>query len=530
MNTLIHHHLDHHALLNPQSIAVYCRDEEMTYSALQSKANQLAHKLIELDIKPGSRVGIYMDKCLEMAVAIYGILKAGAVYVPLDPFAPSQRIANIIDDCDINVVLSNKNKKKHINAISLLSNQALFVIGIDECELQSEAKYTSKNWHWVFDGNKKSNPVVSTQINDLAYIIYTSGSTGIPKGIMHTHRSCLSYVYWAVNEVNVQAPDRLGNHCPLHFDISIFDWFAAAVAGASTIVIPDEYTKMPASYSQLIAHSQMTVLFTVPFSLIQLSQYGCLEEHDLSHLRWVTFAGEPMPSKHLRTIMKQLPYVTFDNMYGPAETNVCTHYRVPTLASNTSAIPIGEMCECAQALIIDENEQAVGSNEIGELLVHTPTMMKGYWARDDLNKKAFFTTYSQSENDDDKQIYYRTGDLVKIDEEGLMWFIGRKDRQVKIRGYRVELDEIEAAIVSHSEVEEAAVYTVTIEDQPTQLHAAFTTKTESTIETKELTKYLKAKIPHYAVPSSISKLQIFPRTSSDKIDRNELSKEAMLCL
>lgn len=524
MNFLIHHYLDHQALHLQHNEAVSCLDEKMTYGELHLKANQLAHRLIESGVQQGSRVGIYMDKCLDMAVAIYGILKAGAVYVPLDPFAPVARLADIIDDCDICILVSHNSKKKQLPKIIQLASNPLFIIGVDK----SDAQLQSASWQWVFNCQAFSSPKITIVESDLAYIMYTSGSTGKPKGIMHTHHSCTSYVRWAVKEVNVQAHDRLGNHCPLHFDISIFDWFAAVVAGASTIIIPDEYTKLPASYSALIAKSKITVLFTVPFALIQLSQYGALGAHDMSHLRWITFAGEPMPVKHLYGIMHQLPHVTFDNMYGPTETNVCTHYRVNNLSEMANAIPIGNMCEFAQALIVNENDQPVTANEIGELLVRSPSTMKGYWARADLNKKAFYTAVDTQDVDCKlEKSFYRTGDLVRLDEEGLIWFIGRKDRQVKVRGYRIELDEVEAILVSHQYVEEAAVYTVKAANESVDLHASYTIKPETKVSSSEMKTFLKSKLPHYAVPSTITNVQAFPRTSSDKIDRNELSKEAL---
>ncbi|MFT6269796.1 MAG: amino acid adenylation domain-containing protein [Alphaproteobacteria bacterium] len=528
MSFLIHQYLDHHAHHQPHSEAVSCLDTKLSYSELQNKANQLAHRLIALDVHPGSRVGIYMDKCIDMAVAIYGILKAGAVYVPLDPFAPAKRLGDIINDCNIHVLLSHSNKKKRLPKVILASNKPLFIIGLENVEQTiSPQTFESQPWQWVFDHSKNSIPEVNIIESDLAYIIYTSGTTGNPKGIMHTHHSCLSYVRWAVNEVNVQPNDRLGNHCPLHFDISIFDWFAAAVAGASTIIIPDEYTKLPASYAQLIAQSQMTVLFTVPFALIQLSQYGLLEEQDMSHLRWITFAGEPMPVKHLRTIMHILPKVTFDNMYGPAETNVVTHHKVEHVEQTATAIPIGKMCEFAQGLIVDECGHPVTKGEIGELLVRSPSMMQGYWGRPDLNKTAFYTLTEKTHFDGEfKKTFYRTGDLVKVDNKGIIWFLGRKDRQVKVRGYRVELDEIEAILVSHDNIEEAAVYTVTIADKPVELHATYTVKPEAKVLSSEMSKYLKSRLPSYAVPNYMTNVQAFPRTSSGKIDRKELSKEA----
>lgn len=523
MNFLLPQLIDSHAKLRPNADAVQFLDQTLSYIELVTQSNQLANALVAKGITKGDRVGIYMDKCLEMSVALYGIMKAGAVYVPLDPHAPETRLAEIIDDCDIQILISATNKQKRLDKIAEKLNHHITVIGFTS----SNTSFTSHSWQWVFDQHSSTQPKVKMIESDLAYIIYTSGSTGRPKGIMHTHHSGLSYARWAANEYQLTASDRLGNHCPLHFDISIFDWFAGAVAGACTIVIPDDYTKFPATYSEYIAATKMTVLFTVPFALIQLSLRGVLAERDMSALRLIIFGGEPFPIKHLRSLAAQLPEVTLDNMYGPAEVNGCSHFTVGKLEESALAIPIGKISDIAESLIVDEHNRKVKVGETGELLVRTPTMMQGYWARPDLNQRAFY-----HHNDSEKlgteytQKFYRTGDLVKMDKDQNMWFLGRKDRQVKVRGYRIELDEVEAVLVSHEDVEEAAAYSVSLESEVFELHCAYTLKAGKNTQNKDLLKYLKQHLPSYAVPTTLLSKDSFPRTTSDKIDRTTLSKEA----
>jgi amino acid adenylation domain-containing protein len=524
MRFLIPQHLDYHCRFNPQNIAVECLDEKLSYSELQKKSNQLANRLIELGVRPGARIGIYMDKCLETAVAVYGILKAGAAYVPLDPSAPASRLVEIIADCSIEILISHENKQKRLLKINQTSDRTLIFLGVTE----NSNLLGCYSWQWVYQNENHSIPQVDVIESSLAYIIYTSGSTGIPKGIMHTHHSCLSFARWAATEYGLEARDKIGNHSPLHFDISIFDWFASIVAGASIILIPDEYTKMPASYSQLIEQTQITVLFTVPFALIQLSLFGILEQRDMSSLRWIIFGGEPFVIKHLYRLTQQLPNVTFDNMYGPAEVNGCTHYTIVNLQETDHSIPIGRQTQIVQTLVVDADDKEVSVNDIGELLVRTPTMMQGYWARPDLNQQAFHQQIETEYYDGYyKKVFYRTGDLVKIDNSGLIWFMGRKDRQVKVRGYRVELDEIEAILGTHQYVEEAAVYAVKRDDQPVEIHGAYTLKSDVMLQTSELIKFLKGRLPNYSVPAKLTNVQAFPRTTSDKIDRTTLSKEAL---
>ncbi|MDC0601772.1 amino acid adenylation domain-containing protein [Aliiglaciecola sp.] len=524
MPFLIHQYLEHHGRNQVDAEAAVCLDDTLSYGQLDHKANQLSTVLLTHLVKKGDRVGIYLDKCIDMPVAIYGILKSGAAYVPLDPSAPIQRLSEIINDCGIQVVISGNSKAKKLAQLKSQGHQSLLTIGPDN-RFNLDANI---DWDHVYTTQPDLSLSPHIIESDLAYIIYTSGSTGKPKGIMHTHHSCLSYSRWAATEYQLNVTDRLGNHSPLHFDISIFDWFAGVVAGCCTIIIPDEYTKFPASYAQLISESHMTVLFTVPFALIQLSLRGAMEQHNMNKLRWVIFGGEPFPIKHLAAIMAQLPNAAFDNMYGPAEVNGCTHFTIKHLEARAQTIPIGPINQISNALIVDENDQAVDVDSIGELLVRTPSMMQGYWGRAELNESAFYYYKPFSGLDNHyAQRYYRTGDLVSCSSNGDMWFIGRKDRQIKIRGYRVELDEIEAQLVSNDLVEEAAVFSVKFDDEPLQIHAKVTLKSACENATKLILVALKQCLPSYAMPAKLTVVEFFPRTTSGKIDRTYLTKLAI---
>lgn len=517
---LLHHLVEHYADETPDADAVFCLQDSLNYASLNKKSNQLAHCLNKNGVKKGDRVGIYMDKSLEMAIAVYGIFKAGAAYVPLDPSAPATRIVEIIQDCGVDVLISADNKIKRLTKVNEQLSIPLTLMGCS----QSIENGHSISWASIHDEYSTSNLLIKIIESDLAYIIYTSGSTGKPKGIMHTHHSGITYARWAANEVKLTAEDRIGNPSQLHFDISTFDWFATAFVGASTIVIPDEYTKMPVSYAKLIEDSQMTVLFTVPYALVQLSIRGELANRNLQQLRRIMYGGEPFPIKHLITLVEQLPQVTFDNIYGPAEVNGCTRFTITEVQQSTTNIPIGKISQIAEALVVDENDNQVTLGESGELLVRTPTMMQGYWGRPDLNQKVFY--FQQDGVSEFQQKFYRTGDIVKLDKHQTLWFLGRKDRQLKVRGYRVELDEIESTLVSFSNIEEAAVFSIKLEDQSNQIQAAYTLKANIDDNKKQLNQYLKERLPSYAIPSVLKVRESFPRTTSDKINRSALSKEA----
>lgn len=521
MAFLIHHYLDSVADRDPARPAAWFLEDRLSYGELARRSNQLANTLLELGVERHDRVGIYMDKSIHTPVALYGIMKAGAAYVPLDPSAPDSRILGVLQDCGIRHLVSSETKLRNLRTLAKLDSGLECVVGVDD---SLDLPFDCIAWDHV---GAASDQAAGQKIleSDLAYIIYTSGSTGRPKGIMHTHHSGLSFANWAVREYGLRPDDRLSNHAPLHFDLSIFDFFAGLVAGAGTVIIPEEYTKLPASYSQLLADQAVSVLFTVPFALIQMLLRGSLEQRDLAKLRWAIFGGEPFPTTYLRDLMRRLPHVKFDNMYGPAEVNGCTHYTLTDLP--VSAVPIGPIADCADALVFDEDQNEVEVGDVGELLVRTPTMMQGYWKRDRLNAEAF---YRRVNSGGLEQVYFRTGDLVQELENGCFRFVGRKDRQVKVRGYRIELDEVELALTAIESVEEGAAYLVEDAQGGKMISAQVTLKSAGEASRAEIMKDLKDRLPWYAIPADLSISSEFPRTRTGKIDRRALRDEAQAAL
>lgn len=526
MQFLIHQTIDKSASRFPEKEAFRFRDESICYQELAQKTNQLAHALRNLGVKKGDRVGIYLHKSLECAIAIHGIMKAGAAYVPLDPIAPLDRIGDIIQDCTITHIVTNDAMRQQIERLSSMSLGLTCVVGLSELVASVEAQHSPVTISWAdVSAQATTLPDVSIMEQDLAYIIYTSGSTGTPKGIMHTHASGLAYARMAAELYNLTPDDRLSNFPPLHFDQSTFDYFSGPLVGATTVIIPEEHTKLPASLSQLIEDERLTIWYSVPFALIQLLLRGVLHERDLTSLRWIIYGGEPFPIKHLRALQALLPNAQFSNNFGPAETNQCTYYTLPQLvADNDDPIPIGQICPNMSSLIVDENDDPVSVQEVGELLVRSPTMMQGYWNRPERNARAF---YQKEDVGGLVERYYRTGDLVRYGEDGLLYFLGRKDRQIKSRGYRIELDEIEAALLTHPAVEECAVFPVHDQDGNNLIRAAAILKPEMNASQGMLLKHLGQRLPAYAVPISLDLVDTFPRTTSNKIDRRALQKAAV---
>lgn len=506
----------------PDNEAFRCRGESIRYSELESQSRNLAANLQNYGVKKGDRVAIHMPKCLEMAIAVYGVLKAGGIYVPVDPAMPSERLVDVLNDADVSVILTKEKQSKNLRSVlHQLNNPLQLIVGLD-----ANGKDFCPVASW--DEAIKSKLFVEPNIleSDPAYIIYTSGSTGQPKGILHTHRSGLSFAALAVETYKVSETDRLGNFAPLHFDQSTFDFFSGPLSGATTVMIPEEHMRFPASLSKLVEDEQLTIWYSVPYALIQMLLRGALETRDLSSLRWVLFGGEAFPSSYLRDLMIQIPDAQFSNIYGPAEVNQCTYYNIPGPPENLNeSIPIGKIWKNTEGLIVDEKDLPVPAGEIGELLIRSSTMMSGYWNRDSLNKEVFL----EQKGNGTTRRFYRTGDLVQERPDQNLLFHGRKDRQVKIRGNRIELDEIESILLStNSLIEKAAVLLVEdSESDEKQVLAAIIPRSEALIDIQTLKESLMTKLPSYSLPSEILIVDQFPMTTSDKTDYRILKEQLM---
>ena len=511
-----------HTILNaaertPEKDAFRCGNRSVTYSELAGQMFQLSRLLNESGVRRGDRVGVYLNRSLETAIAIYGIMNAGAAYVPLDPSAPAHRTRFLIAACGVKHLVTNPSQRRGLQQI--LSEKTILqtITGIKE-----NWPVTTISWEEV--GQLPTEFFsVKTLEQDLAYVMYTSGSTGTPKGIMHTHFSGLAYAKLSANLYGLNVSDVIGNHAPLHFDISTLGYFSSPLAGATTVIVPDAHTKMPASLSQLMENERMTVWYSVPLALVQMLQRGVLEQRDLTSLRWVLYGGEPFPVKHLRALMLHWPQARFSNVYGPAEVNQCTFHHLPKPPEEDTAIPLGRVWNNTEMLVLDENDREVGDGETGELLIRSATMMRGYWNNSELTQKAFF---KKETTPGLEATYYRTGDLVKIGEDGLLHFLGRKDRQIKTRGYRVELDEVAAALLTHDAVAGAAVFPFENEDEGLLIEAAVIFKNGMGVDGEALRQHTLERLPSYAAPQKITIVHDFPRTSSGKIDHNELIQQA----
>jgi len=506
----------------PEKMAVWARERSITYRGLEEKSNQLAHLLRQNGIRKGERVGIYFPKCIESVIAMLGVLKAGAVYVPLDPQAPPDRVAYIMGNCGVRSLITRADRRKGLDQATIAS--LAFSVLIDESP-QSTNGGGVIPWALLGEYEGSSAPPVTLTETDLAYILYTSGSTGRPKGVMLTHQNALTFVEWCADTFKITSDDRLSNHAPLHFDLSVFDVYNTLEAGASLYMVTEDLALFPSRLAEFMGKHGITIWYSVPSALTLLLLHANLDAEKLHQLRIILFAGEVFPMKYLQQLAELLPHPELYNLYGPTETNVCTYYKVEReRMAGMDKLPIGIACENTEVFAVnDKNEIVTQPGGIGELYVRGPSVTYGYWGDTEKTNKMVVPNAFQA-NFEEK--IYRTGDLVQVAEDGNYYFLGRLDSMIKSRGYRIELGEIESALLSHPSVREAVAVAVPDEVVGSRIRAVVAFHEGASVVCAELQQYCGTRIPKYMIPEAIDFRLELPKTSTGKVDRVQLAQDS----
>jgi amino acid adenylation domain-containing protein len=430
---LLHQMVDQAALRRPEAPDARCGDETLTYEELARRANGLARLLLDSGLQRRDRVAVLLDKGLKVPVAFYGVLASGASLVPIDPRSPVATVARIVRSTGATHIVSEPAKRQTVLEAVAESPSVAHVVGLQST---GEESLPLHGWQAVGELATDRQPEVGVMELDPSYILHTSGSTGVPKLIQHTHRSAMSFLDWAVAEYSLTGEDRLSNHSSHHTCFATFDYYAAARAGAATVILTPAVMMMPGSLSSLLERERVSVWYSVPTALVQLSLRGELEARDLDAVRWVLFAGETFPEKHLRRLMKQLPRARFSHVYGSTEVNVCAYFHLPKASDLEFPLPIGGACPNSALEVVDADLEPVSTGEVGELLVRGSTVMSGYWEDPERNREVLVRRAAVGQLE---EVYFRTGDRVRMRDDGHLTFVARADLQVKVRGHRVEL-------------------------------------------------------------------------------------------
>lgn len=488
----------------------------LTYRELDERSDAVAGMLAEARVAVGDRVGLVLPKSVASVVSLFGILKAGAAYVPVDYSAPAERGRRILTDCGIRAAVIDASCAAFLPDAPESHVRAVFVVN-------GEAPDVGPAGALLDDviSRGHARPQRPRALTDLAYILYTSGSTGIPKGVTLTHENAVSFVDWCSSVFAPTEDDRFSSHAPFHFDLSILDIFVAIKHGATLCLISEAVGKNPRELAAFIETQRITIWYSTPSILTLLVQFGQLESIDASELRIVLFAGEVFPVKHLRAVMTIWPAPVYYNLYGPTETNVCTFARIPEVVPDDrdEPYPIGFACSHCDSLVLDEDGNEVAAGDEGLLYISGPSVFQGYWNRDEVNRTLFLHR--------DGRRWYNTGDVVRWrDGEGFI-YLGRRDRMVKRRGYRIELGEIERALYRHPQVREAAVLALPDPESGVRIIACLSSSDPKPPSVIAMKTFCAQQLPVYMSPDRFVWLGQLPHTSTDKTDYQAL-KQSLL--
>lgn len=500
----IMHQFESQVEATPNNIALAFGTQTMSYEALNSSANRLAHRLINEGIAPQERVGICMPRGPEMMIAILATLKAGGAYVPIDPKLPLERLDYLLGDAGLMLLLSTEDTADNLPPFQL---QLLNLVCLDSEDMSSEPDH---------------NPQVNVDADHQAYMIYTSGSTGNSKGSMIHHGALENYLSWALKAYDVTAGSGTVAHLSIGFDASITALFPPLLTGGC-LMLPAEGEELKGLSEAIVKHTHLSPLKLTPAHLDALRHMpaivGAEEQTLATRKHCFVVGGDALPPELLAHWRTLLPSARFINEYGPTETVVgCCIYEVQDLG-DMNTVPIGKPIAGVTHYVLDRQGFLAGTGLAGELYIGGHGVARGYFMRPGLTAARFlpdpFSTQPGAR-------LYRSGDMARYQEDGQLVFLGRIDRQVKVRGFRIEPQEVESALLNMNDVVSATV--MVREDQPgnKRLVAYVVTRSETTMQSAEMREVLSATLPHYMVPSLIVFLPEMPLTVNGKVNVDAL--------
>lgn len=479
----------------PKKTALVDGKLEISYEDLLQKAGKLGTYFANEVGDKKQPIVVLMDKCAEAIVSFWGILSSGNVYVPLDAYAPMERINKILDFIEPVLVIVDELYKDKIDMLNVESGKIFFYTEIPDCTICEE---TLRN----IERN-----IIDT---DPAYIICTSGSTGVPKGVVISHRAIIDFTEEASEVMEFSEKEIFANQAPFYFDASVPDLYCTVRNGATLHIIPHAMYSFPIRVLEYIRDHKVNAIYWVPSALIVVANLRALGEVDISCLKKVMFCGEVMPTKQYNMWKKHLPNAKYVNYYGPSETTYAsTYYVIDREFKNDEPLPIGKPAINTGVIILTDDNRAAVPGEIGELCIKGSGVALGYYNNPKKTEEVFV---QNPVNTKYREIIYRTGDLVRENERGELEYVCRKDFQIKHMGYRIELGEIEHAAMSIEAVKRVCcLYN--------ERKQAIVLVYEGNAEISEVKEAVKNKVPEYMVPAVVHKLDTMPMNANGKIDR-----------
>ncbi len=483
--------------LNKAKPAITEGDRKITFEELDKQAQSLAGEILSKKSIRNKPVAIFLPKSIDLIIADIGVTYSCNIYMNVDVTSPQERVKNILSQINPEVVITNSFLKPQL--FDLVKNE--FVICIDQIELsvQSGSLHVLKNEEQI-----DTDPLC---------IINTSGSTGTPKGVVLNHRSYINYTNWASSTFNINSDFRLGVLSPPFFDHFNYEITLMMMQGVELVLLDNKMASFPIKLLEVIEKEKINYIFWVPAIMVNIANMELLNKVNLSSLKMVWFAGEVFPTKQFNVWRKNLPNVTFVNLYGPTECTVdCTYYVVDRELSDEEPIPIGFPCKNTDVLILNDKDELAKSDEEGELCVRGTSLAMGYYNNPEKTASAFV---QNPLNTWYPEIIYRTGDVVAKNAFGEIIFKGRKDSLVKHLGYRIELGEIEHVIVNTLKMAKNGC--VVYQAQRKEITLFYESLTE--ISPAEFRKKIATILPKYMIPTVYIRLDEMPRNTNGKIDR-----------
>jgi amino acid adenylation domain-containing protein len=491
----IHQLFEEQAARTPEATAVAFGGEQINYSELNARANQLARYLREHGVGPEARVAVGVERSIDMIVGLLGILKAGGAYVPLETSYPAERIAFILEDSRSQLLLTQE---------SLLTSLP-----------PSNARTICLDGDWEnISGESKDNLATAVTAENAAHVIYTSGSTGRPKGVLSAHRASINRFAWMWRQYPFARDEVCCQKTSLSFVDSIWEIFGPLLQGVPLVIIQDEVVKDPRRFASTISSNRVTRLVLVPSLLRVILESDNNLAESLRPLRYCISSGETLPNELATEFNKKLPRAKLINLYGSSEVAAdVTCYEVKG-TTNLGNIPIGRPIANTRVLILNENLQPAPVGVPGEIFIGGDGLARGYFDRPELTAERFipdpFSTQPGAR-------LFRTGDLGRYLAEGNIEYRGRRDNQVKVRGFRIELGEIESVLSAHPQVDQAVV--IARDDAGDKRLAAYVVANGNRPAATDLRAHLRGKLPEYMVPSAFVMLDSLPLTASGKVNR-----------
>jgi amino acid adenylation domain-containing protein/non-ribosomal peptide synthase protein (TIGR01720 family) len=496
-NLCLHQLFEEQVQVTPDAIAIIAGNEKITYTALNQRANQLAHYLQRQGVGSDTLVGLYTKRSIDMLVGAFGILKAGGAYVPLEHTHPQERLAFMLEDAAISLLLTQEQLLEKLPPI----DAHIVCLDRDSDRIAQEST---------------EQPEKRSSSESLAYVIYTSGSTGRPKGAMVPHKGIVNYLKWSSSAYNTAAGAGTLVHSSLSFDLTLTDCFAPLLVGLPVTLLSDEVRDIEALGNAIQNSNQLSHVKLTP-SHFDVLRHMLPPDNIQGRTKAFITGGEPLHGEALLFWRTHAPDTRLINEYGPTETVVgSTMYEVAATTSLSGVLPIGRPIANVLHYVLDQNLQPVPVGVPGELYIGGVCLARGYYNRPELTAERFVP---HPFSDIAGERLYRTGDLVRYRSDGILEFVGRTDHQVKIHGYRIELGEIEAALAQFPEVLEVAV--IVREDMPGEKRlVAYMVVREQMIPptTETLRTHLQRRLPDYMIPTGFIWLERLPLTANGKID------------